>query len=398
MNMKQIITADQEQKLDINEGVSEENTFLHRKMNRLLSRLSHINLLFAVTVFLPTILATAYFGFLANDVYVSESRFVVRSPSKASVSPLGVALGSAGLTGASEESNAVTEYLVSRRALQDVNSDGLITQAYTGHHIFAFDRFGGIWGESQEELYTFFLDKIAVSEGSTTQVTRLTVRAYKPEEAQAINARLLEQAEELVNGLSQRGQSDAIAIANEEVDEARALTRNAALQLSRFRDKERIIDPEAQAEARLQMISKLQDELIASRTQLRQLQTYTPQASQIPFLRTQVAALQDEIEEQMSEIAGGNRSLSATAARYQELQLNSQFAEQQLAIALASLQDAQAEARRKRAYVDRISDPSLPDYASEPRRLRSIIATFVLGLLLWGVLSMLLVGVREHRD
>ena len=48
--------------------------------------------------------------------------------------------------------------------------------------------------------------------------------------------------------------------------------------------------------------------------------------------------------------------------------------------------------------MTRIVQPSLPDIAMEPKRMRSILATFVLGLVAWGILSMLLAGVREHQD
>ena len=53
---------------------------------------------------------------------------------------------------------------------------------------------------------------------------------------------------------------------------------------------------------------------------------------------------------------------------------------------------------RQQAYLERIAQPSLPDVAQEPRRLRSVLATFVLGLVAWGILAMLLAGVREHQD
>lgn len=179
---------------------------------------------------------------------------------------------------------------------------------------------------------------------------------------------------------------------------ARAAAQSAALALAAFRDSEGVIDPELQASAGLQMISKLQDQLIAAQTQLLQLQTYTPQASQIPYLRTQIRNLEREIAAQTGMLAGGRGSLSSSSARYQELRLASEYAEKQLGIALSAYQEAQAEARRKQAYVERISQPSLPDYAEYPKRLRSILATFVLGLLAWGVAAMLLVGIREHRD
>jgi capsular polysaccharide transport system permease protein len=48
--------------------------------------------------------------------------------------------------------------------------------------------------------------------------------------------------------------------------------------------------------------------------------------------------------------------------------------------------------------LERIAQPSLPDAALEPRRMRSILSIFVAGLVAWGVLSMLLAGVREHKD
>lgn len=354
--------------------------------------------LFLIFVVIPTALAILYYGFLANDIYTSESRFVVRSPSKASVSPLGAVLSGGGLAGASEESNAVLEYLASRRALNDANRDGLVARAYGDESIFWLDRFGGMGGQSTEQLYRYFLTMVGAEQGTTTQVTSLTVRAFDPKQAQQINARLLDRAETLVNALSERARADSISIAAAEVEEAKRVARDAAVQLSTYRNRQGVLDPQQEAQARLQLISKLQDELIAARTQLQQLETYTPDASQIPFLRVRVSSLQREIASATAGVAGGNRSLSTAAARFQELQLNSELAEKQLAATLASLQEAQAEARRKRAYVERIADPSLPDYAAQPRRIRGIFATLVLGLLAWGVISMLIVGIREHRD
>jgi capsular polysaccharide transport system permease protein len=363
-----------------------------------LNRLKSISPLFLVIVALPTILSAIYFGMLAEDVYVSESSILVRSPSKPDVPPFGSVLGASSIIGATEESNAVREFLLSRDALTKINEDGFVAEAYGNNELFVLDRFGGFSGDSFEELYQYFGKKTAIGEGSSILVMRLSVEAFDPIDAQKINERLLQRSEVLVNELSERAQKDAISFSVDAVSEARDKARAASVALAKFRDKEGMIDPELQARVGLQTISQLQEELIASRTQLLQMRTYTPKASQIPFLKTQVGALEREIARQTNNIAGGSRSLSSNVARYQELDLASKFSEQQLAVALASLQDAQAEARRKQAYVDRISEPSLPDYAVFPRRIRGILATLMVGLLAWGVLTMLLVGIREHRD
>lgn len=367
----------------------------------MLERLKFINPLFIVTVIVPTLIAILYFGFLASDVYISESRFVVRSPSKSSISPLTAVLGQAGIAagGEVESTDSVEQYALSRTALEEANKDGYVLNAYTDEDVFFLDRFGALFGTSKEQLFEYFTGKVILEQGVTSQVMTLRVSAFDPRDSQEINTRLLVQSEALVNSLSERARDDSLGVAQEQVDEATEKARSARLELAEFRGAKGIVDPEQQSLAGLQMIGKLQDELIASKTQLRQLQTYTPQASQIPFLKTQVNALEQEIERTREALAGGSSaSLSSSMVRFQELAVNAEFAEQQLGIALASLQEAQAEARRKRAYVERISDPSLPDYAEEPRRIRSILATFVMGLLAWGVLSMLMIGVREHRD
>jgi capsular polysaccharide transport system permease protein len=364
----------------------------------LLARLKSVDRLFAALVILPTLIASLYFGIFASEVYVSESRFIVRSPSKPNLSPLGVVLGGGSLVGASEESEAVTEFLSSRQSLAVINEDGYATRAWGNPSIFWFDRFGRFGTDTEEDLFEYYLKQVTAEDSTTTMVTVLSVKSFDPKTAQTINRRLLEKSEVLVNELSDRARRDAISFAEAELARARAQAQEAALALATFRDREGVIDPELQVSAGLQMISKLQDQLIAAQTQLLQLQTYTPRASQIPFLRTQIRNLEREIANQTAQLAGNKGSLSSASVRYQELKLASEYAEKQLGITLSAYQEAQAEARRKQAYVERISSPSLPDDAAYPRRFRNIIATFVLGLLAWGVASMLLVGIREHRE
>lgn len=357
-----------------------------------------LNPLIVFTVLIPTALAVLYFGLLAEDIYVSESRVVVRNPDQSSPTAINLALDRTGFGSTNQGNDAVIAYLLSRQAIVEAGEGGAIKDAYSDASIFWFDRFGAFGGTSDEEFFEYFSEKLVVDEGAASEVMTIQVRAFDPESAQSINQRMVEQAESLVNGLSERARSDLITVAEGEVEEAADVARRASLELARYRDSSGIVDPEQQSEAGLQMISKLQDELISAQTRLRQLQTYTPQASQIPFLQVQVRELESEIARERSALTGSRSSLSSSLAQYQELQINVDFAEKQLAASRAALQEAQAEARRQEAYLELISTPSLPDYAAEPRRLRSIAATFLLGLLAWGVLYMLAIGVREHRD
>ena len=74
-----------------------------------LKRFKIFDPLFIAAVILPTTLALLYFGFVASDVYISESRFVVRSPDKPAMSALGAVLSAGGISPSGDKSYAVVD-------------------------------------------------------------------------------------------------------------------------------------------------------------------------------------------------------------------------------------------------------------------------------------------------
>lgn len=364
---------------------------------RIRDMLGRMGPVFWLTVVIPTVIATIYFGFVASDVYISESRYVVRSPEKPRKSGLGVLLGSAGFYSASEEVRAAQGFIESRDALRAINKDEFVSTSWGSEDISIFNRFNALgWSGSFEDLYQFYGGKVDVQYDPETGITKLSARAFRAQDAQTINTRLLERAEQLVNELNKRGSEDLVRYAEREVEEAKAQASAAALELANYRNRKGVIDPERQATVQLQMISKLQDELIGARMQLAQILRVAAQNPQVPALRVRITGLEQAIKDQLGAIAGSDGSLSETAAEYQRLQVQREFADQQLGLSLTALQDARNDAQRQVAYIERVAQPSLPDDALEPRRIRGILGTLVVGLVVWGILTMLLAGVREH--
>jgi capsular polysaccharide transport system permease protein len=97
-------------------------------------------------------------------------------------------------------------------------------------------------------------------------------------------------------------------------------------------------------------------------------------------------------------VTGDSHSLSAKSASYDRFLLEKGFADRQLATALVSLESAKSEAVRKQLYLERLVQPNLPDKAMEPRRLRSVLTVLLLGLIAWGVISLLVASVKEHTE
>ncbi|MBL8349991.1 MAG: hypothetical protein JNL87_06715 [Burkholderiaceae bacterium] len=363
---------------------------------RLLRRLDGV---FLLSVVLPTLLAALYFGAIASDVYISESRFVVRNPQRDSQSGLGALLQGSSFTRSQDDTYSVHDYVRSRDALRELDERLGLRAAYTRAEISLIDRFPGLdWDDSFEAFYRYYQKQVGVDYDSTSSISVLRVRAFTADDARNINDMLLSMGERLVNNLNIRSRQDLIEVAQSEVRLAEARAKAAALALSEFRSDRAVFDPTAQSALQLQGIAKIQEELLATETQLAQIRQVAPSNPQVAVLASRAEGLRKSIAAETGKVIGDKRSLTGKAPDYDRLALEKSFADRQLGSALASLELARGEASRKQLYLERLVQPNLPDSAVEPRRTRSTLVVFVLALMVWAVLRLVLASIREHAD
>lgn len=364
--------------------------------------LKRVNRLFFITVVIPTFVAIIYFGLVASDEYTSDSSFLVRSPQQSSSSGLGGLLkGVGGFSQSQGDAYTVQKYILSRDAVRVLDQEQHIKSAFQSGSIDFLNRFSNFGlNDSQEEFYRYYGKNIVgANVDAESSIVTLSTRAYDADLAWNMNKRLLELSERMVNQMNRRARSDLIDTAQHDVDVAKESDRVATLALAHYRNSAGVIDPERQSTIPLQQVAKLQDDLIATRVQIAQMERLSPQNPGLPTLRDRASLLQQAIDQVSQRVAGAQgASLASKAAEFQRLTLEKDVADKILAGAITLLDQARVEAERKQLYLERISEPSLPDHAMSPRRGRSILATFLLGLILWGVLTIVIGGVKEHYD
>jgi capsular polysaccharide transport system permease protein len=366
----------------------------------LLQRITRrLNAVFYITVLIPTLLAVVYFGLIASDVYISESRFVVRSSQRQSQVGLGALLQSTGFSRSQDDTYAVHDFVLSRDALRELASRMDLTKALQPDAIDFPDRFP-LFGldDSFEAFYKHYKKYVSIEYDTTSSISTLYVRAYSAADAQKINDILLGMGERLVNAMNDRSRQDLIGVAQKEVASAEERLKAASLALSGFRSKQALFDPDRQSLLQLQSVAKLQDELISLEGQLAQLRQLSPDNPQIAALRGRIELMKKTIASESAKVAGPDRSFSSKSARFDRLLLDKTFADRQLASAFASLETARNDAQRQQLYLERLVKSNLPDKAGEPRRIRSIFTVFIVGLMLWGVVSLVVASIKEHSN
>jgi len=354
---------------------------------------------FLVVVVLPTVLTALYYLLIASPQYVSEARFIVRSAERAQPNSLGLVLQGVGLSAAQGDAFAVHEYMISRDAVDELKPKIDIARVLSRPGADFLARFPQPWGgRTDTDLHKNFQRFLTVGYNSSTGISTLRVKAFTPRDAQKVTDELLHGGERLVNRLNERAASNTVLDAERTLAEAETRLASAQTNLTGFRNREGIIDPEASAEEGAEVITGLAGRLAGLRADRAQLAADAPNSPLLANVDSQIRAYENELAAQRAKMAGNANSLAPKISRYEALALDRELADKGVAAARTALDSAHEDARRQRLYLERVVNPSLPDKADEPRRLRAILLVLVTSLLIYGLGWLILAGVREHRQ
>lgn len=363
---------------------------------------------FLVLVALPTILAAGYFFFLAADRYQSEARFVLRTPGRTLVNAaLGNALQSSGVAGvtgitrSADDGYLVQEFVRSRDGMTWAEQHSGLKAAYA-NPVARRDivwRFPNPFEPANEEgLFWHFQRMVSADFDSTTGVNTLAVQGFTPVEAQRVAGSLLKGAEDLVNRLNERARQDAISLAEAEVDRMRQRVTAAQAALTVFRERERLIDPSQATLAVLETIGRLAQEVALVSVQISELAKNSPNGPQVAPLRARRSALEAQILVERQRLAGDSTAIAPRIVEYERLTLEREFAAKALMSAMTAVETARVEAMRQHVYLERVANPSLPDYPVYPWRVVWTLVVAVAGYIVWRMWRILLSDALRHAE
>jgi capsular polysaccharide transport system permease protein len=355
--------------------------------------------LFVGVVVLPMVLAVIYFGFVAPDVYVSESHFLVRNQEHQGISGLGSLLQGSGISSsAAEPVYSVQDYLTSRDVLQQLDGEYHLNAAFNGGGIAGLERFTTSASDKTfEGLLRYYRKHIVETDFDTSSsILTLTVRAYTADASLKINESLLKLSEEFVNKMNARSREDLLKFSIADVADAEQAALLAVRAVSSYRNGEAVFDPDKQSALQLEQVARLQQDLLATSQQLADVRGVAVANPQIPVLQSRIKMLEANIATETAKVAGGQHSLSSKSADYDAVSIQRDFAAKRLELAQASLQAARENALKQQIYIERVAQPNKPDEAIEPKRLRNIAATLALTLVLFGLLSLVFGAVKDH--
>jgi len=351
-------------------------------------------------VVLPATLYSIYLFLVASPQYESEFRIQIKSPGGGNMPSFGQLLGFTGAsTPASDNGYAVTQYLESSDAIDDLDKMIGLRKLYSASFIDPLSRAGK--DATGEAFQRYWNRRLSVHFESTTGTVVVTVAAFSPKDAQSIALGSLHLSETLLNTMTARARTDSVRYAEQEVRESEDRVKKIEQSLYAVRSQKQMIDASKQVASAMVRIGKLQEEADRAGASLalraRYLARGTPgrdlAEAQVQTARAALAAARAEMA---STTNARGDTLAGTVSTFDELEASKLFAEKRLQNAFAALSAAQSDAQRQQLYLDTIVRPRLPQEPSYPKPFRNISTFFLFAAGGWAILLLIGSSIRDH--
>ena len=356
---------------------------------------------FIALVILPAMLAAGYLWYIAKDQYASTVAFSIRKEELSSSLDL---LG--GITklsgGGGSDTDVLYEFIRSQELVSDIDDklglNEIYSAAWPADPVFAYDPDGTI-----EDLLRHWKRKVQITYDTGTGLMTLRVLAFDPDDAQNIAREILEESTRMINALSEDAREDATGYARLEVERAVERLKEARSELTAFRLRSQIVDPQADLQGQMGVLNNLQAQLADSLVEIDLLRFSALEddpriqkaARRIEVIEKRIAA-----ERQKFGFGGqgpGGEDYATIVAEFERLSVDREFAEETYRAALVSYDAALAEAKRKSLYLAAHIQPTRAERSDFPKRWTLQAMTSFFLLMAWSIGVLVYYSVRDRR-
>lgn len=351
----------------------------------------------------PLAVSAWYLYGVAADQYASTVGFTIRKEEFSS--PIEMFGGVADLGGGGgSDADILHEFIQSQQIVETLQAEIGLSELWSrpeNDPVFAFDTSGTI-----EDLHWRWEWMTRINYDPSSELIEFRVLAFTPEDAQTIAQAVFDESTRLVEELSDIARDDTTRYAEEEVALSVARLKEARRAMSDFRSRNQIVDPTADLEGQMGLLSNLEAQLAQALIEADLLRESTREGdTRITQADRRIDVIERRIAEERRKLgvgsfdtgAEGDGNYATLLTQFESLAVDREFAEQSYLAALAAYEQAQAEARRKSRYLAAYIEPTLAERAEFPRRAVILLTGAFFLVSLWAIAALTFWSARDRR-
>ena len=244
---------------------------------------------------------------------------------------------------------------------------------------------------------------IRISYDSGSELMEVRARAFTAEDAKAIADAIFDENSKIINELSAIARADATRYAAEDLAQSIERLKQAREALTTFRLKNQIVDPNADIQAQMGLLTNLQTQQAEALIDFDLLADIArdgdPRLEQAQR-RIDVIEARIEAERQKFGVGGqgpGGAEFATTIAEFERLTVDRHFAEAAYAASLSARDASVAEANRQSRYLATYIKPTIAQKSEFPQRLILIAVIGLFSGLIWAIFILVFYALRDRR-
>lgn len=347
-----------------------------------------------------SLVATFYWVAIASDRYVSEAHILIqRTDTPGGQSMDFSSLLGGGDSGSRPDQLLLRDYLLSVDTLKRLDASLNLRAHYSDS---SHDLISRMWNRnaSMEWFYRYYLSRVSVEFDDYSGVLVVKAQGYDAKTAHAITAFLVQEGGRFMNEMARNLARDQVSFLEKQVSDMSDRATDATHALVAYQSKQGLLSPQATTESIGAIIARLDAQRADLETRRNAARAYlVPSHPDIVQLDQQLAAVARQIAQEQAKLTSTQgKPLNRTVEEYQVLETESTFAGDIYKTALVALEKGRLDASRNIKKISVLQEPSMPEYALEPRRMYNSLVFALVCFLVAGVVHLIAAIVRDHKD
>lgn len=326
---------------------------------------------FLLVVFLPVVAMAVYLYVFAADQYASTVGFFVRKEETSSAMEILGGLSTLS-SASSSDTDILYKFIHSQKMVIDVDEKLDLRSMFTvptDDPVFSLPKDASI-----EDLLAYWKRMVRIYYDPSVGLMEVEARAFRPKDAQRLAQAVFDRSALRINELSAVARADTTRYAEDELNTAVDRLKKARKALTAYRNKTQIVDPTADVQGQMGLLSSLNAELATALIDLDiLLETAGEDDPRLGIMRRRVSVIETRISEERQKLGVGDNPEGGGYAelvdQFESLKVDLEFAQKAYITALSAYDTAVAEARRRSRYLAAYLEPTLAQTSAYPQRL-----------------------------
>lgn len=347
----------------------------------------------AFMIGIPMLMAVAYYFLVAANQYVTTFEFVVRGPNQPRHSSSLFGMG--GGTAASPDAFVVTDFINSHQSFEDTEKDVNLRAMFGTPAADFLTRLPP--NASAQEIDSYWQQMVVAQFDPISGNISVSVRAFAPEDSLHLAQTLIAKSDAMFKRLNSAAQRSYVDLADAGVSRAEERLKKARQALLKLRDSIGVVAPGKVALSNSEIVDGLRRQLAGLVANYNATKESFPQSPALKPLKSRITTLEHQIKAAQKSTADPEIMDSPTPAalgRYEELDLERQFAEKQYTEALSTREQAYLAAQSQESYLALFVRPTLTSIY--PNRPKAVAIVVLAAAAAWFFSVLIVYAVRDH--